>query len=464
MNERESFSRFGFIVASAGSAIGLGNIWKFPYITYANDGGSFVLVYLAAVILIGAPIMMAEILIGRRTGKSPVGAFLELGSEVVGGRLWSAVGALGVMGGFVIFSYYSVVAGWTVYYFGQCASWSLSGITPHVDADLGRQFGDFVANGPLQVTFATSFLVVTMLVVMLGVKRGIERVTRVLMPILFSLLLGMCIISVWSPGFRQAMHFLFHVGPLTSESVLEAVGHAFFTLSLGMGALITYGSYVSRQASIRRDAAVICVLDTVIALMACVVMFSVIFSVSAAERATTFSKSAAILFTTLPRLLYSLPFGALVAPVFYLLVAFAALTSTVSLLEVVVSYFIDQRQWGRHRAVLVAGGTILAVSVPVALSLGANDLLTSIAPFGQRNAGLFSSLDFFASNWMLPIGGLFISLFVGWFLSVDVSRSELETGGEAFRLYPVWRFLVRYVCPLAIIWIVIAVIGGKAFN
>lgn len=464
MKERESFSRFGFIVASAGSAIGLGNIWKFPYITYANDGGSFVLVYLAAVLLIGAPIMMAEIMIGRRTGKSPVGAFRELGQEVVGGRLWGAVGGLGVLGGFVIFSYYSVVAGWTVYYFGQCVYWSLNGIVPHVSADLGRQFGDFLANGPLQVLFSASFLVVTMLVVSLGIRKGIERLTRILMPILFTLLLGMCIISIWSPGFKEAVRFLFHVGPLTSDAILEAVGHAFFTLSLGMGALITYGSYVSRQASIRRDAAVICFLDTLIALMACIVMFSVIFSVSAAERATTFTKSAAILFTTLPRMLYSLPFGSLVAPVFYILVSFAALTSTVSLLEVVVSYFIDRRRWSRRRAVVVAGGTILTVSVPVALSLGANDLLSSMAPFGQRNAGLFSSLDFLASNWMLPIGGLMISIFVGWFLSVEISRSELETGSGDFRLYPVWRFLVRYVCPLAILWIVAAVIGGKAFN
>jgi NSS family neurotransmitter:Na+ symporter len=464
MKTRESFSRFGFIVAASGSAIGLGNIWKFPYITYANDGGSFVIVYLIAVALIGAPIMMAEMLIGRHTGKSPAGAFLDLGREVAGGRLWGLVGALGVAGGFVIFSYYSVVAGWTVYYFGQCAWWSLSGFTPEVASGLGDRFGAFLANGPLQVTFATAFLAVTMVVVLFGIKRGIERVTRVLMPILFSLLVIMCVVSIWSPGFGEAMRFLFHVGPVHRDAVLEAVGHAFFTLSLGMGALITYGSYISKEASIRRDAAVVCILDTVIAIMACIVMFSVIFSVSEAERATTFSKSAVILFTTLPRMLYGLPFGDIVAPVFYILVSFAALTSTVSLLEVVASYFIDQRGWSRTRAVLVSGLGILAVSVPVALSLGANRTLTTLAPLGERNAGLFSTLDFFASNWMLPVGGLAISVFVGWFLAVSVSRSELEIGGTEFRLFPVWRAMVRYVCPLAILWIVVAVIGGKAFN
>lgn len=464
MQQRASFSHFGFIVAAAGSAIGLGNIWKFPYITYANDGGSFVLVYLLAVILIGAPIMMAEIVIGRRTAKSPVPAFLELGRTVAGGKAWAALGFLGVATGFVVLSYYSVVAGWTVYYFGKCVGWSLNGFSEETAAGLGPAFGAFLASGWLPILFHVLFMLATMVVVALGIKGGIERVTKFLMPILFVLLAILCVVSIWSPGFGEAIRFLFHVSDIHREAVLEAVGHAFFTLSLGMGAMITYGSYVARSHSIRRDTALICLLDTVIALMACVVMFSIIFAVPEAERATTFSRSGAILFTTLPRMLYALPAGVLLAPLFYLLVAFAALTSTISLLEVVVSYFIDHRQWSRMKAVVVAGSVMAATGVLAALSLGANGALTSWAPFGQRNAGVFGVMDYFASNWMLPVGGFFIALFAGWFLSSKVTRDELETGGGRFDLFPLWRFLLRFVCPLAIGWIIFAVIRGQAFN
>lgn len=464
LGERGTFSRIGFIVAAAGSAIGLGNIWKFPYITYANQGGSFVLIYLAAVVLIGAPIMIAEILIGRRTKKSPVGAFLELGKEVVGGRLWSAVGVLGVAAGFIILSYYSVVAGWTVYYFGRCLYWSATGFTAEIASGLGDAFGTFLANGALQVAFHAFFMLTTMVVISLGVQKGIERVTKTLMPVLFSLLALLCVVSVWSPGFQQAIGYLFHVGPIGRDGVLEAVGQAFFSLSLGMGAIITYGSYISRRVSIPRDAAFICALDTLIAMMASVVMFSIIFSVPEAERASQFTKSAVILFTTLPRMFYELPGGVLFAPLFYLLVAFAALTSTISLLEVVVSYFIDQRGWNRVRATFGVGSLVFLAGVGSALSFGASAGLSGWAPLGERNAGVFGVLDYLAANWLLPMGGLFIALFCGWFLSNRLTREELSQSGGYAGLHAAWKFLVRVVCPLAIAWIIAAVAGGKAFN
>jgi len=462
--QRASFSHLGFIIAAAGSAIGLGNIWKFPYITYANNGGSFVLIYLAAVVAIGAPVMMAEILIGRRTSKSPVSAFLELARGVAGGRLWAAVGYLGVATGFVILSYYSVVAGWTVYYFGKCIIWSFQGFTPEVAATLGDQFGAFLGDGTLQISFHAFFMALTMAVILMGVSQGIERVTKVLMPVLFVLLVALCLASALSPGFGEAISFLFSTTSITRDGILEAVGQAFFSLSLGMGAMITYGSYTTRKQSIRRDALMICVLDTVIALMASLVMFSVIFSVPAAERAGTFSASSTILFTTLPRLLYDLPGGALWSPMFYLLVAFAALTSTISLLEVVVSYFIDHLGWRRLRATLVVGLVTTGLGVFAALSLGANEALTSWAPFGEHDAGVFGSLDYLATNWLLPVGGFFIALFAGWFLSERITRDELEAGAGPFRLYWMWRWALRVVCPIAIGWIIFAVIQGKAFN
>lgn len=464
MEQRQSFSHLGFIIAAAGSAVGLGNIWKFPYITYANGGGSFVVVYLAAVLLIGAPVMMAEILIGRRTQESPVPALLKLAPDARGGRVWAAAGFLGVFSGFVILSFYSVVAGWTLYYFGKCLGWAATGFTPEIADSLGPGFEAYLADPGLQIGFHALFMMATMAIVLVGVKEGIERVTRVLMPVLLLILVVLVVAAALSPGFGEAMRFLFHWSDIDRHAALEAVGHAFFTLSLGMGALITYGSYTKRDQSIRRDAAMICFLDTLIALMAAVVMFSIVFSVPEAERADTFRQTAAILFTTLPRMLFELPGGVVLAPLFYLLVMFAALTSTISLLEVVVAYFIDHLGWSRRKATLAVGAVMTGTGALAALSLGANATLSSWAPLDDRNVGVFSTLDYLATNWLLPVGGFLLALFAGWFLSERISRDELETGGGPFRLYGLWRFLLRVVCPVAIGWILLAVMQGKAFN
>jgi neurotransmitter:Na+ symporter, NSS family len=465
--ERGTFGRMGFILAAAGSAIGLGNIWKFPYIAYANDGGSFVLIYLAAILLVGAPIMLAETLIGRRTQQSPVGAFLRLAIEekVPGGRRWGWLGGLGVFAGLAILSYYAVVAGWVVYYFLHCLRWSFQGFSGDATS-LVTEFQGFLANPGLQIGFHGLFMTITVLIVILGVKAGIERTTKFLMPVLLVILLAMVLNSMRSPGFGDAISFLFHVGPIHASGVLEALGHAFFTLSLGMGAMITYGSYVSRGQSIPRAGGVICLLDTLIALMAAVVMFSIIFSVPLAERAGTFGRSSTILFTTLPRMFYDLPAGTLIAPVFYLLVAFAALTSTISLLEVVVAYFIDVREWSRRKASLVVGAIIFLAGIPSALSVGAVGKLTHFQLPGlpEGAQGFFGTVDYLATNWLLPVGGLGIALFAGWVLSSKLTREELEEGhGGRFSLFPVWRFLVRYVCPVAILWILWEVLNGRSF-
>ena len=345
-----------------------------------------------------------------------------------------------------------------MYYVGQCLAWSLAGFPAEGGAVIGEQFGAFLANGPLQVGFAAGFMALTVGVVLFGVKAGIERVTKLLMPILVGILFLLMIDSLFSPGFGQAMRFLFHVGPIDAAAVLEAVGHAFFTLSLGMGTMITYGSYMTRQESIVRSSGSVCILDTLMGMSACVVMFSIIFSVPAAERAGAFSKSATILFTTLPRIFYDLPFGSVLAPLFYLLVGFAALTSTISLLEVVVSYLIDVRRWERRKATLGAGGAIFLLGIPCALSLGA---VPSLSRFGP--GGFLSTLDYLASNWLLPIGGLSIAVFTGWFLDRKLTQAELEQGHGPFRLLGLWRFLLRIVCPVAILWIIWTVIGGKSF-
>jgi NSS family neurotransmitter:Na+ symporter len=294
--------RLGFILAATGSAIGLGNLWKFPYITHENDGGAFVLIYIAAIAVVGAPIMAAEILMGRRTQKSPVGAFKTLGEGRPGGQTWQGVGYLGVIAGFTILSYYCVVAGWTIHY-----TWmALSGQLAELAADpvaLQTYFGgEFLASGPHQVFYHVLFMGMTVGAVYFGVKGGIERVAKVLMPVLFLILLILLIYSSTTPGFGEAIRFLFRpdFDSLTKGAVLEALGHSFFTLSLGMGAMLTYGSYMGRDISIPRAALQISFLDTLIALMACVIMFSIINS-----SGIDVSKSSTILFTTIPTVLVS---------------------------------------------------------------------------------------------------------------------------------------------------------------
>jgi len=456
---RGQFGHLGFVLAAAGSAIGLGNIWKFAYITYANNGGTFVLVYLASVLIVGAPIMIAEIVIGRSTHRSPVSAFLRLGHPA-----WSAIGWLGVTTGFVILSYYSVVAGWTVSYFFKCLAWSLKGFSETDASTLGDQFGAFLANPKAQIGYHAVFMGITVTVVMGGVQKGIERTTRILMPILFLMLLILLANSTRTPGFRQAVSFLFTPNAITADGVLEAVGHSFFTLSLGMGAMITYGSYMSRKESIPRNAIIVCGMDTLIALMACVIMFSIIFSVPEAERAGQFRQSMTILFTTLPKMFYSLPGGTFLAPLFYTLVGFAALTSTISLLEVVVSFFIDQLAWPRQPATAFVGFMIFLFGVLSALSLGAVDSLSSWKPLGEKSTGAFDTFDYLASNWMLPIGGFFIAVFVGWILKSAFTSEHIEEGHGRFALHGLWRLVLRFACPAAIGWVIYAVVHGKAFN
>jgi NSS family neurotransmitter:Na+ symporter len=455
-SERGSFSRIGFVLAAAGSAVGLGNLWKFSYVAHKNEGGSFVLIYLLAVVLVGFPIMMAEIVIGRSTQKSPVGAFKKLGNTA-----WSLVGWLGIAAGFVILSYYSVVAGWTIEYFIKCVGWSLHGFP----AEAAGQFRIFLSNGWLQVLFHGLFMGFSVMVVVFGIKNGIERITKILMPVLFLILCVLFVRSLWMPGFTDAVTTLFKPTPLNPDMVLEAVGQAFFSLSLGMGAIITYGSYMRKKESIPKSAAMVCLTDTFIALLACVIIFSIIYS---GETSVFGEDSIGVMFTSLPEMFYrNLAGGAILAPLFFLLVAFAALTSTISLLEVVVSYFIDQLNWNRVKATIVMGLAIFSFGVLSALSMGSIKGMSSFNPFGlpDDSTGVLSSLDYLATNWFLPIGGILIAVFAGWYLKSRFTRKEIEEGHGPSRFHGAWKFLLRFVAPLTVGWIIYAVIFmGKAFN
>jgi len=457
-------SHLGFVLAAAGSAIGLGNLWKFPYITWHNEGGAFVLVYLASILAVGLPIMMAEILIGRKTQKSPVGAMAE-----AVGRRWAWIGGLGVFAGFIILGYYSVIAGWTLRYFVKCLDWSFSGFQS--TEATGEAFAVFVGNGWLQIGLAALFMTVTVAVVIRGISAGIEKVARILMPALFVILVLLLISALRMPGAAEALSFIFRpdFSNLPARGVLEALGHAFFTLSLGMGAMITYGSYLKKKECIVKASAIVVFLDTLIALVATTIMFSVIFSVPGMKEQVGGS-TVGMLFITLPEMFYTqMPMGTILAPLFYMLVGFAALTSTISLLEVITSYFIDQRRMSRIRATILCGGVAGIVAALCGLSFGGSKLLTNFSWVysGTDSAkhGLFEHLDHAASNWLLPVGGFLITLAAGWFMTREATESELLDDDNPFWFhYGTWRFIIRYVAPVAVAAIIIAVIMGKDFS
>ncbi len=452
-------SNLGFVLAAAGSAVGLGNLWKFPYITYANDGGAFVLVYLLCILLVGMPIMMAEIMVGRKTQKSPVGAMKE-----AVGDAWGLVGGFGVLSGFLLLGFYTNVAGWTILYVVECLDWSTGGFDSAQAG--GDAFVGMIQNGGLQVGLSALFMGATVWVVSNGVSGGIERAARILLPVLFGILLVLFFNSLRMDGAGEAWGFIFrpNFSELGRDGVLEALGHSFFTLSLGMGAMVTYGSYMARRDSVVKAAGWVVILDTVIAMLATIIMFSVIFS-QPGLRESVGRSTAGMLFITLPELFYTIvPMGKVLAPLFYTLVGFAALTSTVSLLEVVVSYFIDERGVSRKKASLICGGSTFGLSILTGLSFGAVGGLSSFEIFHEE-AGLFATLDHFVANWALPLGGFFLTVGVGWFMPKAVTRAELEDSGTPGFVYPVWLFFIRFVSPVAVGAIILAVILGEAdFN
>ncbi len=468
-------SRLGFVLAASGSAVGLGNLWKFPYIAWNNHGGAFVLIYLACILAVGMPVMMSEIIIGRRAQTSPVPAF-----GVLGHPRWAFVGWLGVASGIVILAFYAVIAGWSISSFLQCMKWSFTGYeTPDPNA-----FGDFLGQGTLQVFLTGIFLTVTSFIVSRGISRGIEKATKILMPVLLSIMVLLVLNSFSLAGFGQALGFLFKpdFSEVTGHSVLEALGHAFFTLSLGMGAMITYGSYMKKSESITKASAAIVVLDTVIALAACIIMYSIIFTVP--ELQNNVGKSTVgMLFVTLPEMFYTkMSLGVVLGPVFYVLVAFAALSSTISLLEVVVSLLVDKIKWSRNKSTAVSALGIMSLSVFCALSNGAWSWASTFEFFGHGEKGigrLFNNrlfadkqgflnlFDHFSANWMLPVGGLFITLYAGWILKRPESLEELaltREDGTVHWFYSTWLFFVRFVAPLGIGWIILKVIMGADFS
>lgn len=558
-------SRWGFILAAAGSAVGLGNIWKFPYITGVNGGGLFVAIYLACIALVGIPIMTAEIMIGRATRRQPVAAFRFLQGR---GSPWTLIGWLGVVTGFMILSYYIVVAGWAVEYTGrsllgfakplvqeaeaEADTWLAQASLDEIRATLAQQratrragpgieaaknlakpsvwkayedhaklaatpvaqanalatdpllgervaiaqrlfaehieplerealgaaaqhyaalaepelraearterlrkllagkieadFEGLSASVPRSLLWAALFMLVTILIVSAGVARGIETACKVLMPTLLIIMLIMVGYACFQPGFPAAFAFVFHPNAhnLHASGVLEALGHSFFTLSLGMGAMITYGSYQATRKNLTSQAITIAALDTGIALLACLMMFPILFTCGLPPGA-----GPGLAFVSMPLAFAQLgAAGQVLATLFFGLLVFAALTSSISLLEVVGSYFIDERRWSRRRAVWTLGGLGFLIGIPSAIAA---------CPGLFEDKNFFDTVDYLATNWMLPLGGLFIALYAGWVMPARLRDAQLEGLGPGF--VRAWLLAIRFVCPVLVLLVFLQTAG-----
>ncbi len=438
-------SRFGFVLAAAGSAIGLGNIWKFPYITGQHGGGAFVLVYLACIALVGVPILMAELLIGRQGRRDAVGCFAVLERP---GSPWMIVGWVGVAASFILLSFYAVVAGWSFDYVVMAASGALRGRSP---VEIEGLFGVLVSSPGRVIFWQGVFVVATVAIVLGGVRDGIERCSRILMPALFILLLVLFGRGLMSSGGVPALRFMFQAdfSALTPQALLDAVGHAFFTLSLGAGTMITYASYLDPEADLGGLALRIALLDTLMALLAALTIFSVAFTAGIEP-----GSGPGLVFQTLPILLLELPFGSVLALLFFLLLAFAALSSSISMLEVTVAYLVDEKSWPRWRAAGLVGIAAFLVGVPSALSF---NLWQDFKPFFGRT--FFEACDLLVSSYLLPLGGLLVAIYIGWVWPRRHSLAELGAGRQQQRWVHSWQLLLRYVAPAAVIIVLLNQMG-----
>ena len=427
-------SRMAFVLAASGSAVGLGNIWKFPYITGVNGGGSFVLVYLACIALVGIPIFMAELYIGQQGQSDSVHSFEKLHKK---GTFWTIPGWLGLLSAGLIMSFYSVVGGWVLDFEFKSLLFQFANMN---EAEIKGQLNGLLASPARQVLMHTIFFGLTTAIVYKGVKEGLERWSKILMPALLVMLLGLFFYSFSLEGFGKAINFLFSPKneALSPGALLEAVGHSFFTLSLGMGVILTYGSYLNKEVNLPRVAITVAFLDTAIALLAGVVIFSVVFSFGLEP-----GSGPGLIFSTLPALFTKLPGGNILMIIFFLLITFAAITSAVSILEVVVARLSDHYKVSRRKATLVTSAAIYVLGL---LSAFSYNLLNDVKVF---NLHFFDLFDTLTSSYLLPLGGLFISLFFGWVLGPKAAKAAM--GGKEGPWAWALLWLTRIIAPFAIL-------------
>jgi len=435
--------RLAFFMAAVGSAVGLGNVWKFPYMAGTGGGSAFVLMYLGFVLLIGVPILMAELMLGRKGGQDPVGGLTSLGRQFAHRPQWGWIAGAGVLAALLILSFYSVVAGWALAYVPKLALGQFTGTDATAS---GSAFGALLADPGLLILWHTLFMGLTVVIVAGGVTRGIEVAVTWLMPGLFLLLLVLLAYAAVAGDFAAGAAYLFKLEPqaITAEVAIAAAGQAFFSLSIGLGVMLAYGSYLPPGISIPRTSVAIALADTAVAVIAGLAIFPIVFA-----NGLNPAEGPGLVFVTLPVAFGNMPAGAWIGAAFFVLLAVAAITSSVSLLEPAVAVFTRRTRLSR---LAVAGGTgVLAWGLGL-LTVFSFNIWADVKPLGGDRT-IFDWIDFVTASIMLPVGGVLLALFAGWKLPRDVARSEL-----AFRsalLFDLWRFLVRWVAPLAIAYVAV---------
>ena len=438
-------SRTAFILAATGSAVGLGNIWKFPYITGENGGGAFVLIYILCVLFIGIPIMLSEVYLGKRGRLNPIASIRYISERENRSKNWQIIGLIGILAGILILSYYSVIAGWTMAY----ATRTAFGVINNIDA-LGatKMFNDFVSDPERLLAWHTIFSIITAIVVSKGVKSGLESAVIRLMPALLVLLLALVIFSAIEGDFMNGMKFMLYpdFSQVTWKTILIAMGQAFFSLSLGMGALMVYGSYLSSDISIPQTCVIVASLDTLVALLAGLAIFPIVISAG-----LEMTQGPGLLFQTLTVAFGAMPGGQLFGTLFFILLIFAAWTSSISLIEPMVIWLIEKFNISRIQAAIISSGTawLLGIGTIVSFNIG-----KEIKIF---NMNIFEMLDYLTSNILLPMGGIMITIYVSWLISKESIDSELNISSTILRR--IWYLSARIIAPLAVIFVMLNALG-----
>jgi neurotransmitter:Na+ symporter, NSS family len=429
-------SRWTFMLATAGSAIGLGNIWKLPYMIGVNGGSAFVLVFIACIFFVGIPLMMTEILLGRRAQKNPLDGMQALANEAQASQYWKYLGGMGMLTGLLILGFYSVIGGWVLAYIFEAAS----GTFNQISASQSTINFDSLLASPIKLLFwHTIFMVMTMGVVARGVNSGLEKANNILIPALFAILLVLLGYSMSVGNMQAAYQFMFtpDFTKITPVAVLSALGHAFFSLSLGMGAVMVYGSYLQRNVSIARTTIYIALADTMLGLLVGLAIYSLVFANHLAPNA-----GPGLIFQTLPIAFGHMPGGGLIGTLFFMLVAFAAWTSSISLVEPAIAWITENTKTKRHAAAFVLGIVVWLLGVTVVLSF--NEWKDIKIVF---NLNIFETLDKLTSTILLPLGGLLMAIFAGYFMKKNHVQEELDLKDDAFKL---WRFTNNIIAPIAI--------------
>lgn len=439
----------GFLLAAIGAAVGLGNIWKFPYMLGSNGGAAFVVVYLLAIALVATPVMIGEMILGRHGRMSAPNTLKKIAGEIGASLNWKYLGWLGIVVLFLVLSFFSVIAGWSIAYIFKTASGAFSGLTT---AEVGGVFEEFLHRPMVLIGWHAVFMATTVFIVSRGVKGGIEKAVTIMMPALFVMLIGLVIYSMFAGDFAQAVSYLFKpdFSKITPEVTLSAFGQAFFSVNVGIGALLTYAAYLPDDVDLVKSSIIIAVGDTLVALLAGLMIFPIVFA-----HGLDPAQGPGLIFVTLSAAFGSMPGGAWIGSIFFVLVFFAALSSSLSMLEVTICRLVERKGTSRLKMSILLGVAIFLFGF---LTVWSFNIFEDARPLGfiERfsDMNLFGLLDFLITNVLMPIGALLYSIFIGWWLSRDMTMQAL--GLQDALLFRTWRFLMRYVAPAAILAIFIA--------